>query len=61
MLREEELTNKDIRNARDLTLRQLLRIDNRTSGDTMNRYPSEHADENDPANQTGGTRRAVGN
>jgi hypothetical protein len=47
MLREEELTNKDIRNARDLTLRQLLRIDNRTSGDTMNRYPNEHGDEQD--------------
>ena len=40
-LREEELTNKDVRNGRDLTMRQLLRIDNRPSGDTMGRYPNE--------------------
>jgi len=37
-LREEELTNKDIRNARDLQLRQILRIDNRPSGDPMEKY-----------------------
>jgi len=37
-LRDEELTNKDIRNARDLTMRQLLRIDNRPSGDPLEKY-----------------------
>jgi len=40
-LREEELTNKDIRNGRDLTMRQMLRIDNRPSGDPQERYKHE--------------------
>ncbi len=44
-LREEELTNKDIRNGRDLTMRQLLRIDNRPSGDTQERYRHEKENE----------------
>ena len=43
-LREEELTNKDVRNARDLTLRQLLRIDNKASVDTMERYKTDGGD-----------------
>lgn len=41
-LREEELTNKDIRNARDLTMRQLLRIDGRPTGDQLEKYNSEN-------------------
>jgi len=54
-LREDELTNKDIRNARDLTLRQLLRIDNRGSVDQMNKYKTDGGDEGtvDAYNQTG--------
>lgn len=44
VLREEEMTNKDVRGGRDLSMRQMLRIDNRPSGDSMERY--KHGKEN---------------
>jgi len=37
-LRDEELANKDIRNGKDLTMRQLTRVDNRPSGNSQERY-----------------------
>merc|ERR1712192_11879 len=43
-LREEELTNKDIRNARDLSMRQLLRIDGRPTGDQLEKYQTTNKD-----------------
>jgi len=47
-LREsEELTNKDIRNGNDLTMRQLLRIDNRPNGDPLSKYDTEKGDQPD--------------